>query len=175
MAAILHCIIAEIENYRIKNNIQNWRVNTKIDNIRDKHKDQVDWLKEQVCEYVVFGDEPVLKELKLKVWNLCGDENQINSFHHIDRLDWYKEIKIPDLSCEFIFKSIIYIYSVTFALDMGSDLIYEACNPRDLPPVLVFLMVKDKHLINEMNNEVFEYKAKVEAEIKEAIEKIIYE
>lgn len=177
MVAILHAIITEIENYRISNNIQNWRVNTKIDNIREKHRIQVEWLKEQVCDYAENGDEPVLKELKLKVWNLCGDENQIYNPHHIDhhinKLDWYKEIKIPDLSSEFIFKAMGYICIATSALELDISLILEACNPRDLKPVLVYLMMKHKHLIDEMNDEVFEYEAKVEEEIKVAIDKII--
>lgn len=170
MVAILHCVITEIENYRIKNNIQKWRMNTKIDNIIDGHRDQVDWIKEQVRDYEDIGDDPHIKELKLKVWNVCGDGNQISSLniHHIDKQVWYKEIKIK-ISSSFIFAALGFINSATFELEIENYQVGEVSNPEDLKKIIVFLMMKLKHSINELKNELLEIEEKIEAEINEII------
>jgi len=172
MSAILHCIITEIENSRIKNNIKNWRINTKIDNIREGHKDQIDWLKEQVCDYAENGNGPNLKELKLKVWNLCGEGNPDECHCHINKQAWYKEIKIK-LSSSFIFECIQYINDVTFDLEMENYQLNEIDNPKDLKRIVISLLVKQKHSINEVKNELRELEDEIDTEIKEAIEKII--
>lgn len=178
MTAIMHCIITEIENSRIKNNIQNWRVNTKIDNIRDKWSGWVGGYKDEIDDFESRGNGPCLKELKLKVWNVCGelvyreyrpsriDDHDCHCYTH--KQAWFKEIKIKS-SSSFIYECIQYINEVTGDLQMKSYQLGEIDNPKDLKRIIVFLMVKQKHSINELKNELLEIEEKIEAEIKEII------
>jgi hypothetical protein len=168
MSAILHCIITEIENSRITYNIKNWWRNTKINIIIDRYSGQINEIKDIIYDIESKGNGPCLKELKLKVWNLCGEGSTHECHCHIDKQEWYKEIKIK-LSCEFIFECIQYIDGVTYDLEMQNYQLSEIGNPNNLKRIVISLMVKQKRSINELKNELLELEAEMEAEIKEII------
>lgn len=142
MAAVLHCIITDIENTRIKNNIKNWKFNFKFNDIRDNYLEEIKNAKDEI-ERLEKAD-PKLKELRYRV---CENEN-------IDHIN----IKIS-------FGVIKYIYDLSYMLLPEQPPLYKISSPEDLKQLLVEIIKEYKELTHSLITEMLELKKEILANL----------
>ena len=142
MVAVLHCIITDIENSRIKNNIKNWKFNFKFNNIKDDYLDQINELKNEI-ECWEKAD-PKLKELREKVM---------------------KNENIDDINIEISFAIINNINNLCYILDRDDPPIHRLMTPDDLKQIIVEIIKEHKIACNSIELEMLEVEKEILLEI----------
>ena len=62
MAALLHCIVVEVENSRWKDHIRDWNTNMKVD-MYDKMKEKLEKIEEKNLKHIIMLEQSIFNAL----------------------------------------------------------------------------------------------------------------